>query len=247
MGDDDIPPDVKLGTVDPADLTAQERQLLAMMQAFPVIPLPSHDEWTVMIGHLRFALSRKRRRIDDPRLGSQQLLVLTVANILGAFFLQMPETKSEGLHQPLALLVTAFNDLAAGTIPDLFKPRMKPPRRPNAQQIDDIVKGKASRVLDLLMKGGRRKADAAIQVSRLLKASGVRGSERITSTTVINWRARCCEGPDAVSSVTLAHFRDPLPIEAGSSPTEQVFYLIRELQEAIVIRRIAPTPPHSAK
>jgi hypothetical protein len=64
----------------------------------------------------------------------------------------------------------------------------------------------------------------------------VRGAKGFSPSTIINWRARCSEGLGAVSAVTLAHFRNPLPDEAGSSPSEQAAYLIRELESAPAIR-----------
>jgi hypothetical protein len=64
----------------------------------------------------------------------------------------------------------------------------------------------------------------------------VRGAKGFSLSTIINWRARCGEGLRGVSAVTLAHFSNPLPDEAGSSPSEQAAYLLRELESAPGIR-----------
>jgi hypothetical protein len=232
-----LPPLDKIGTIGSGDLTEQERLLLAMCLVHPVIPPPTDDEWRSMVGHLRFVWHPQRKGSYDPRLSDQQHLVVTFANILATFFMRIPAMKDEGLHQPLALLVTAFNDLAAGKVPDLFKPVQKPSHRPKNQQIDDIIKGKAARVLDLLIQAGTSEDEAGRSVARVLDNAGVRGAKRMSASTIINWRNRCNEGPGAVSGITLAHFRDQMPGEAGNSAAEQAAYLNRELQSAPVIRK----------
>jgi hypothetical protein len=226
----------KIGTVDIADLTERERLLLAMCSVYPVIPPPTDDEWRGMVGHLRFVMHRQRSGFHESGLTDQQSQVVAFANILGQFFMHMPSMKAEGLQQPLALLVTAFNDLAAGKISDLFKPVWKPLHRPDNQQIDDIVKGKAARALDLLIQAGESRGEAARSVAQALDKASVRGVKGRSPRTIINWRIRCGEGPGAVSAVALAHFRDPLPAEAGASAAEQAVYLLRELRTAPVIR-----------
>ena len=169
----DLPNTAKIGTIDPADLTEQERLLLTMMTVHPVLPPPTDDVWRVMVGHLRFVQRRQRDGFHNPGLSDQQTAVAAFTNILAQFFLNMPEMKAEGLHQPLALLVIAFNDLAAGKVSDLFKPQWVPSHRPSSQQIDDIIKGKAARALELLIQAGTAKNDAARQVVRVLTVRGV--------------------------------------------------------------------------
>jgi hypothetical protein len=207
-----------------------------MMTVDPVQPAPSDDEWRVMVAHLRFIMHRQSRGFHDPGLTDQQTQVVSFANILALFFMNLPLIKAEGLHQPLALLVLAFNDLAAGKVPDLFTPVRRPSHRPDNQQIDDVIKGKAARVLDLLIQTGVNRDEAALSIARILNNAEVRGAKRQSARTIINWRNRCSEGPGAVSGVTLAHFRDPMPAEAGTSAAEQATYLIRELQSSPVIR-----------
>jgi hypothetical protein len=224
-------------TKESADTIAErERLLLAMMSVYPAVSPPSDDEWREMVAHLRFALHRQQRGFSNIGLTVQQSAAAAFANTLAMLFLSMPGMKDEGLHQPLALLVTAFNDLAAGTVPDLFKPLLKPSGRHRAQQIDDIIKGKAARILELLIQGGAQRDEAATRISRTIKRSKVRGHTKVTPTTIIKWRERCNEGEGTMSAVTLAHFSGQLPPEAGAAPTEQAEYLIRELQSAGIIR-----------
>ena len=223
-------------TDDETDLTAHERlELWRWTMACPVIAPPPAEEWRDMIGTLRFFMARQRDGLLDPGLSDQQALCRGFVNVLAQFFLAMPGTKAEGLHQPLALLVTAFNDLAKGKVPDIFKPVRKPRGRARDQQIDDIVKGKAARLMALLIQEGRPRREAASLVANTLKSNQVRGAGKVTPAKIENWLERC-QGHSAMSDVTLAHFRASLPPEAGTSAASQADYLIRELRHSPIIR-----------
>jgi hypothetical protein len=222
------------------DPTEREQATFGKMDALPAFPPPADEEWHVMARNLRVALQIFREGSCDPGLTDQQTLILLYATTLSRFLYQIPEANSEGLHQPLVLLVDAFHDLAHGTVPDLFRPVRKPMNRPKDQRIDDRIKGIAARALNYLIVAGRDRMNAARFVVKALRDFRVRGSANLRPETIINWRARCSEGHGSMSAVALQHYSQPLPQHAGLSPAELEGSLVSELRQALIIRE-----PHS--
>jgi hypothetical protein len=218
---------------DPAE---RERALFQTIDAEPVFPPPNGEQWRVMIRNLRVALQMYREGICDPGLTDQQTLARLYLNTLTRLFLNYPDAASELLHQPLAILAMAFSDLADGKVPDLFRPVNKPKNRPKNQRLDDAVKGKAARALNCLIEAGEDKMVSARFVVGVLQNLHVRGSNKMTTQTIITWRDRCREGIGAVSEHTLEHYLEPVPGSIGSSPAELRDVLAEDLRIALVLR-----------
>lgn len=220
--------------VDSIDSAERERAIFNMMDDLPTFPLPTDEEWRFMVRHLRVAWQMFRERICDTGSTDQQTLLRLYASGLTRLFHQIPEARSEGLNQPLVLLVDAFADLADGTVPDLFRPVRKPMHRPKEQRINDRIKGMAARALSCLIAAGYDKRIAARFLVKVLRDLRVRGSTNLRPDTIINWRARCSDR--SMSHEALQHYFTPFPGDDSLSPSELERVLASELREAVVIR-----------
>lgn len=127
---------------------------------------------------------------------------------------------SEDLLQPISALMRALYDVQKGSTPTLFKPQSRPGRPPSTTG-QEHLKLQAVVAMQLLIDAGKNRQEAARIVARGLKRWPLKRRDKITSTTVDNWRYEFLEGHknaglDAMYKKFLSGMRD-LPFSPESN------------------------------
>jgi hypothetical protein len=94
--------------------------------------------------------------------------------------------------RPLQNTMAAFDDVAAGTLPELFDPKLKagsiPHRKWTRSAMGEEAKLFAAACMDALMKGGDAKNASAEKVARAAQKWPRVSAGAIKPSTVVNWR-----------------------------------------------------------
>ena len=134
------------------------------------------------------------------------------------------------LFQPLSALMIAMHDVNQGATPSLLKP--KPGRgRPPSTTGREHLKLQAAVAMQLLLDAGKKREEAARIVARGLDRWPLERGDKVTWTTVDNWRYEFLEGHknaglDATYKKILLGMR-ALPFSTESTAREMLQFPVK--------------------
>lgn len=101
--------------------------------------------------------------------------------------------------KPLQNLLAALDDVANGTLPELFDPKLKPGRAPvrrwTRSAAGKEIKLYAAGCMDALMRNGKSKKSSAEKVARAIEKWPLVSTGVIKPGTVTNWRDDLLQRP----------------------------------------------------
>jgi hypothetical protein len=113
-------------------------------------------------------------------------------------FLHARGLSGQGL-KPLIDLVAALESVDAGTLPEVFDPKLRPgdipERKWSRSAASRETKVYAAACMDALMRNGASKREAAARVARCTAEWPRQSQGEIKQSTVMNWRDELLQGP----------------------------------------------------
>lgn len=201
------------------------------------IPLPEHSSEAMcdFLKELRAAGYRRRTRSDSKSADAADLECVAHAVTAVLDFVKQtlpPEQNADmmALCQSLLAFGAALTDLQNGRAHEMFRCAKK--ERGGAPPLASgkaVARANAARALDLFVEGGAPLEQAAKRVADAVNAR--RRGPRITARQVEKWRETYRAGDRGLPcDLGLARFREPLPPEAGETPTEQASWILQHFK-----------------
>lgn len=135
-------------------------------------------------------LQQAKARFDTSGRGGREGAIVAVGAAI-EFVLRVDRLRDQDLAVPLAVLMGALNDLDDGRQAEILTPATFSNRHPD-DWLTRSIHAHAAATLELLMRQGFGRDEAAAHIARSLKRAGFRFGQRRgdPKNTVINWRAK---------------------------------------------------------
>jgi hypothetical protein len=150
-----------------------------------------HDQ---ALGALAEELERVAEEDPDIDDGGRRRAAISL-NVILHWFAHGPQRHLNLNLAPLYSLLAALDDLEAGAIAPMLRPR-KVKHRPRMTHAYELAKRTATGVCNLLIKLGYTPNNAATAVCERLTIEGFPYPGKLTPKTILNWRARDKSKPE---------------------------------------------------
>lgn len=224
---------------DAAGLPSVPRETLEAWYRDALVTGPSRESWAELITALRAIQELKNVGRTDPSLPDGMYSVMQAISAIYNFLQADNIIASKQLAEPIYRLIASIVDLGDGRQPALLTAKA-PAHRPGMGVTEANVMAIAARAMDELMRPDAKhrlgRQEAAERVARIVRKSGLAGSEGITWKTVAGWRDRLREGDGGAPASALERWRTPLPSHVEDTPEGRSAYLMAALSDGTGLR-----------
>jgi hypothetical protein len=205
------------------------------------------SQFDALIGRLRHACDEMKRHGE-----SDEATLLAIALQLSAFtdFIDgFDHVRAAGLSAPMLKLKMALLDKSRGSPAPLLE-FARPRHRPPTTHARDAVVAWAALALELSMKAGQKKGEAASAVATLLNRHRSRWpvdlTRSVTATTVKKWRDAVTGNAEPSLVLSYYHTHAEYAADSQKSPAERAAFWRRYLPTllaALASKKNPDTPP----
>jgi hypothetical protein len=194
--------------------------------------LPSPEDWANLVAYLRWENELAQRRIQMPNVPEGFTAAERSLRVVILFLQRHPVLMCEKGIAPLIHLHGAMVDVASGTAPPLFQPKVKRTGRPRKGVRADVIQAFAARAMSELIEAGDSVPEAATKVANALRKGRPADLGNLEPKTVKNWRNRILAGiGDGASADAISLYKQPLPPEFGLTHRDVGENLLKQLSE----------------